>query len=721
MSNQLAISQHHAARHHSLALLLCLVFGTLSGCNISDPEQRRAEQDTGSIAPLDMETGRDATPVEEMSTPGDLGEGDTDLPDSNPGCVRQAHEVCDGEDNDCDGLIDESCPCAYEGRTVGVCASSIINELTGLCEAPPAHVREEGPQHCDMLDNDCDGQIDERCYVRYKDVALGSHHICRLDLDGAVSCSGRKSLERLAAPDGEFSAIVAGETHTCALDIHDVATCWGIASSDMTPPAETFDMLTATDNLTCGLTRERGEVRCWGDFDENAFIIPAEVLATSNNTALDISGANGCVIDDRQHLTCWGRQTIAMTPFDGDGFLSVSVEDAFACGLRNDGTLSCWGTLPSGIEPTYQERVRHFTTTSSTLVIVEDVHGRVEVHGGLDDSLGSTLIPTQDATGEPIEGIARAIFSPRNSCLLAEDGQLICWGSNDHGQLVPLTRRDIEDVKVGARHYCVSFLDDTHDCHGVWHPDGALDSSHLNRQPHPSTSALKGAGYDASCGINDQDRCLCWGRTNTSVTDPAQPTITLFEDNLPLFEARRCQDVKIHTDHLCMLTEEDQIACAGILEDGRDVPSNWTEQVKLFDVGRHDTCVVNASNRARCWGQNAAAKNAALDTLPAHTDVEAIAQSDFTVCLLVQGDELVCLGPNNHGLVSDAPQGEKHIRQLAMGNSHACILREDQTVHCWGSNNVGQTSSPRDVHFLRIDASHANSCGVTVDHELICW
>jgi hypothetical protein len=99
---------------------------------------------------------------------GDCNDGD---PQIHPG----APEMCDGKDNDCDGQIDESLITTWylDGDQDGYgrpslpyigCAppSGYVTDNTD-CDDTRANVHPGAIEYCDLVDNDCDGQIDEAC------------------------------------------------------------------------------------------------------------------------------------------------------------------------------------------------------------------------------------------------------------------------------------------------------------------------------------------------------------------------------------------------------------------------------------------------------------------------------------------------------------------------------------------------------------------------------
>ena len=58
--------------------------------------------------------------------------------------------------------------------------------------------------------------------------------------------------------------------------------------------------------------------------------------------------------------------------------------------------------------------------------------------------------------------------------------------------------------------------------------------------------------------------------------------------------------------------------------------------------------------------------------------------------------------------------------QVSAGEEHACAIKPDNTVDCWGNNNYGQLNQPSGT-FLQVSAGNWTTCGVKTDKSIACW
>ncbi len=99
-------------------------------------------------------------------------------------------------------------------------------------------------------------------------------------------------------------------------------------------------------------------------------------------------------------------------------------------------------------------------------------------------------------------------------------------------------------------------------------------------------------------------------------------------------------------------------------------------------------------------------------------------------CALLDGGEVRCWGP---GVPTPTSIGLTDVTSLAVGPGHACVVRKDGTVWCWGANHDGElgdgTTVDRAVPVQALAIQHAvevvvggqHSCARDREGAVWCW
>jgi hypothetical protein len=139
------------------------------------------------------------------------------------GATHQAEEtLCDGVDNDCDGTVDEGCACADGdtrpcGSDVGTCTMGVqlcVAGIWGACtgETPPTQ------EVCDGEDNDCDGQADEDLTVACTSVCGSGQQLCLAGVYGA--CDAPQPTQEICDDeDNDCDGTVDGPDAYCEVGV----------------------------------------------------------------------------------------------------------------------------------------------------------------------------------------------------------------------------------------------------------------------------------------------------------------------------------------------------------------------------------------------------------------------------------------------------------------------------------------------------------------------
>ena len=173
--------------------------GATEVCNGIDDDCDGLVDESGGNATWYADTDGDgygdanSTTVACTAPPGYVSD-DTDCDDTDAGVNPGATEVCNGIDDDCDGLVDESGGNATwyadtDGDGYGDAGSTVT-----ACTQPPGYVADNtdcddtngsinpsADEVCDGVDNDCDGTVDQNPYERPDVVCrCGWRHLRRL-------------------------------------------------------------------------------------------------------------------------------------------------------------------------------------------------------------------------------------------------------------------------------------------------------------------------------------------------------------------------------------------------------------------------------------------------------------------------------------------------------------------------------------------------------------
>lgn len=89
----------------------------------------------------------------------------------------------------------------------------------------------------------------------------------------------------------------------------------------------------------------------------------------------------------------------------------------------------------------------------------------------------------------------------------------------------------------------------------------------------------------------------------------------------------------------------------------------------------------------------------------------------YHACAVKNDDTVACWGRNDMGQSTPSAGA---FASVSVGTFFSCGLKRDGTVACWGANTVGQ-STPPDGMFTQIAAGGGFTCGIKSDGTIACW
>ena len=353
-------------------------------------------------------------------------------------------------------------------------------------------------------------------------------------------------------------------------------------------------------------------------------------------------------------------------------------------------------------------------------------------------------------TGGPMLAVGSSM-----SCAVLDNGSLMCWGSDGHGQLGdggqmanqvrPNTFVDLPDgrnvVEIHAvRTHACALLDDG----AVWcwgyGSNGELGDGTTNTYSSPTNDVILPAGRTAvsiglggyhACAILDDASMVCWGLDNQGQggngQDDNDPRSTPVGVSFP--EGREPVQVDGGEAHTCALMNDGGVMCWGrdhvgqlgdngtnanqyepgsnaMLPDGRRATS--------ISMGGHVSCAVLDDGTLACWGENNYGQLGdntttrrsvpTLAHLPDNLTVLDVGVNYHSTCVVYANGSMGCWGHDNYGRLANGPnQGHTLLPSVInqssgfvdveVGVDHSCALHADGIVQCWGRSKWGQSGT----------------------------
>jgi alpha-tubulin suppressor-like RCC1 family protein len=402
--------------------------------------------------------------------------GDAD--DTNPARHPTAPEVCNGVDDDLDGLIDEDLATAFyrdadgDGFGDAAAAAPVMGctppAPTGWapnaddCDDARAAASPGAPEVCNGRDDDCDGVIDDGAAATC--TVFGATPACVAGVCAIASCMAGRADCNDAASDGCETQVTASASHcgacgnacragdTCGrsmpgmCDASPIVALRGSGDSNFGP---FFAALRATGGLVTWGSNPYGNLGRSGG--EGA----PQPVALADVAQVSLGNHHGCAVTRAGRVYCWGlgdegvlgngSAASRASPVEVTGItdaVQVAAGDAVTCAVLRTGRVKCWGRfradnvryyLPQDV-PVIDDAVAVSVGNIFACALRERAPGVREVWcWGQDERVGAcglagcADIPRQ-VEGLPTDLVAFSHGWALGTCVITGGGAALCWG-----------------------------------------------------------------------------------------------------------------------------------------------------------------------------------------------------------------------------------------------------------------------------------------------------
>ena len=623
-----------------------------------------------------------------------------------------------------------------------------VNALRAAQE--PAPTATEQPQPGDQTDvpsgaqSAIDARFDGGGVIGLGDRRADVPFLCLLRTDSAIACWDLEGRLKTDTPDGEFKAISVGDGYACGLRTDGTIECWGSDTAYMTPHAENrwgraptgrtiapsgqFKAVSSGHYHSCGL-RTDDTITCWGRDETNWGDAGITDAPPGRFGAVYAGGTHSCGLRFDGTAVCWGsnrtlRHRGIFVPYGnldnsrqatppGDKFTALSLGYDHSCGLRIDGTITCWG---------YNKRR----------------------HGGKFTALS---------------------LGYNNSCGLRIDGTITCWGVGNLIEEVPNGKFLALDVKTDSA--CALGVSGSINCWGKGFSPVA----------HPPSGEFKSVSLDPNnnyaCGIRIDGTITCWGRVSSvsCTTSGIEPLLSAENDIRPGYPLYNYYDlckselfqppdgqfktISVAPQHSCGLRTDGTVACWGSNEDdlvcefsdstylcatsfGSRVyaPEGQFNAISTSPNTPYISCGLRSSGSIVCWGSDRYISRQPIGRF------KTLSVSGTHVCGVrtdgtIKCQDLGCCIESSY-YEKEHPFDDASVQysDVVAGDgwqSWTCSLRADGIIRCWYSTDIFYAyrgGEIDDIDYVDIEGTFSSflasstgiqPCGVLADGMIKCW
>jgi len=223
-------------------------------------------------------------------------------------------------------------------------------------------------------------------------------------------------------------------------------------------------------------------------------------------TQYSVGGTHSCGVRADGTASCWGVDRFGQKQVPEGRFVQLAAGGEHSCGRLDDGRIQCWGSDHAGATT---PPAGHFT----------DVQAGWGFNCALDTS-GAVTCWGFDGAGQaspPDGAFSQISVGYHHACGLHTDGSLACWGRDDFGQSQVPEGRFVQ-VSAGEVHSCALSSDGALRCWG--------DHHHQATDVNPGIYSQVSAGYWHTCALTTAGEAACWGHDAVFQASPASGAYT---------------------------------------------------------------------------------------------------------------------------------------------------------------------------------------------------